>query len=155
MEIRTAVRADLAALALCEARAFGWPERPVEGDGARSHSRLLSEIANGQIEVATDAGRAVAFISCARTFDHLFVSVIGVLPEYQRRGLGDLLLAAAESEAARLGLSHVSLFDDGTEPHTLAFYRKRGYRETDRCEGAGFTRVYLSKPLSPGTAAAA
>jgi ribosomal protein S18 acetylase RimI-like enzyme len=155
MEIRTAVRGDLHALAHCEARAFDWTERPIEGDGAQSHFRLLSEIANGEIQVATQAGQVVGYISFTTIYDHLFISAIGVLPEHQRRGVGSKLLATAAQEATRRGLAHISLFTDGPAAHTLAFYRNRGFRETGRCEGPDFERIYLSKPLAPNAAAAA
>jgi ribosomal protein S18 acetylase RimI-like enzyme len=155
MEIRTAVRPDLTAIAACEASAFGSPPPSVAGDTTKSHARLLAQILQGEIRVVEDEIGVLGFISFSTNYEHLFVSTIAVLPQHQRQGLGTRLLATAELEAAQRGLAHVSLFTDGPASHNLAFYRSRGFRETGRCEGPDFARIYLSKPIARDAAAAA
>ncbi len=155
MEIRTAVRPDLSAISDCETNAFGSPRRLIDGDGTKSHARLLAQIRDGEIRVIENGNGVAGFISFTTNFEHLFVSTIAVLPQYQRQGLGSLLLAKAEQEAVRRGLDHVSLFTDGPAADNVAFYESRGFGETDRCEGPGFARIYLSKPVTSEAAKAA
>lgn len=151
MEMRAAIAPDLASIAECEARAFGAPARVISGDGTVSHAALLTQIRDGNVCVITKAGRVLGFISFAVNFEHLFVGIIAVLPEHQRQGLGSRLLAAAERRAALSGLDYVSLFSDGSDSPSTAFYRNRGYRETGRSVGPDFLRVYLSKAIAPET----
>ena len=94
-----------------------------------------------------EAGAALGFISFWRNSGHVYVDTVAVRPRLHRRGLGSRLLAFAEREAARLGLRSVRLFTDGNVAKNLAFYRQRGYRETDRCEDAGFSRVFYRKDV--------
>ena len=78
----------------------------------------------------------------------MFVESIAVLPEHQNKGLGTRLLAFAEQEAARFGLASVRLFTKQRTNDGFAFYKYRGFRETDRCDSDGFPRVFYSKDVS-------
>ncbi len=155
MEIRAAEWPDLACVARCEAEAFALKQRPVNGELAKSHTVLASQIRSGEIFVVTQSDRVVGYVSIAANYEHLFVGAIAVLPENQRQGIGSSLLAFAEQTASRRGLDFVSLYSDGHITENTRFYKRRGYHETDRTEGPDFLRVYYSKAIAPITARAA
>jgi predicted GNAT family N-acyltransferase len=52
------------------------------------------------------------------------ISRIAVLPEWRRRGVASQIIAALEAEAARMGLTHVSLH---AQTYVRKLYEKRGY----------------------------
>ncbi len=155
MEIRAAEWPDLGCVARCEADAFALAPRRVDGDIAKAHSVLAAQIRAGEIHVATHSGRVIGYVSFATNYEHLFVGAIAVLPERQRQGVGSHLLAFAERTAADRDLDFVSLHSDGMIASNTRFYARRGYRETDRCEGPNYLRIYYSKAIAPPTAQAA
>ena len=144
MQIHAAMSSDLAAITLCADRAFGvYPLR------SGSWVELALQIRAGSVHVICDGACVLGYISFSANRDHLFVETIAVLPHHHCQGLGSRLLAFAEKEALRLGLRSVMLFTDGKIENILIFYRRRGYRETDRCDEGGFSRVYYSKDIAP------
>ena len=62
----------------------------------------------------------------------LEVRVLWVLPEAQGKGVGSALLLEAESQIAAAGHDRAWLTCSGFNPRALAFYLRRGYRETRR-----------------------
>jgi ribosomal protein S18 acetylase RimI-like enzyme len=59
--------------------------------------------------------------------DELYVSLVGVDPALQGRGVGQALLAAAEDEARRCGVSGVLLHTASSNARAQASYRRAGY----------------------------
>ncbi len=57
---------------------------------------------------------------------------MGVLPEWQGRGVAKLLLDRAETELKQLGCKRITL--DTTEPliPAMRFYERNGFRRTGR-----------------------
>lgn len=154
MQIRQALVHDLAAIITCADLAFesvsGGPgEQTLTLDGA-----LTSQVGEGVIYLIGDSTRSLGYISLWPISDHLFVDTIAVLPAHQGQGLGRRLLAFAESEASRLGLHSVRLFTKEVMADNLAFYQRRGYRETGRCDEDGYSRVFYRKHVLPRVAVA-
>ena len=144
IQIRTAMTSDLAAVTSCADHAFGvYPQR------SGIWVELALEIRAGSVHVICDAARVLGYISFSPSRGHLFVETIAVRPDRHGEGLGSRLLSFAEREALRLGLSCVKLFTDGKIADNLTFYRRRGYRETDRYDEGGFSRVFYSKDIAP------
>ena len=143
MQIRPAMAFDLVAVASCAGLSFGSPRSP------DNRVELALQIQEGSTHVICDAGRVLGYISFSRNRDHLFVDAVAVLPIRHRQGLGTQLLAFAEKEALRLGLRSVRLFTNGKIAGNLIFYRRRGYRETGRCDVGSFSRVFYSKDTAP------
>ena len=102
----------------------------------------------GSIHLICDEAQVLGFISLWPTADQMFIDTLAVLPRHHRRGLGSQLLAFADSETLRLGLSGVNLFTKATMVDNLVFYQRRGYRETGRCDDDGCCRVFYSKSVS-------
>ena len=80
--------------------------------------------------------------------DHLYVENVAVDPAAQGQGLGRALLAFAEEEAARRGLTRMDLVTHEAMTENLAIYARLGYVETGRRAEDGYRRVFLSKRLA-------
>jgi ribosomal protein S18 acetylase RimI-like enzyme len=79
---------------------------------------------------------------------YLSLENVAVLPAAQGRGIGARLMALAEEQALRLGLSEIRLYTNETMTENLAYYPRHGYTETHRAEQDGFRRVFFRKRLS-------
>jgi GNAT superfamily N-acetyltransferase len=79
--------------------------------------------------------------------DHLVVNNVAVAPGLQRRGLARALLAFAEDEARRRGLSEVRLHTNAAMADNLVMYPKLGYTQVGRETRSGFHRVLFIKSL--------
>lgn len=59
------------------------------------------------------------------------INLIGVLPEYQHKGYGQILLELAERYGKRIAAKSVSLHTEQRKPRNVAFYSKDGFRVID------------------------
>jgi GNAT superfamily N-acetyltransferase len=120
---------------------------PMQGriDPPSSANRLSPE------SVAAKAASETAFLAfsdanlvgcvfCAPRGDHLQISKLAVSPGLQQQGLGRALVAQAEAEARRLGLSALELQTrvELTENH--ATFARLGFRETQATAHPGYDR---------------
>ena len=64
--------------------------------------------------------------------DHLLIENIAVHPGAQGRGLGRVLMSFAEEEAARRGLTRMSLFNHEVMTENQVIYARLGYTEVER-----------------------
>ena len=99
----------------------------------------------GELQVLEEAGSPVALIVLRRDEDAIFVENIAVDPQVQHKGHGRALLAFAEDEARRLGLTAIRLYTNAAMTENLAYYPRLGFRETDRREEDGYSRVFFEK----------
>ena len=68
-----------------------------------------------------------------------------VIPELRRKGIGALLVSAAEHEAASLGVEHLYLYT----PVSQAFYEGLGWSAINHCHLPGGPVAVMSKRLPP------
>ena len=68
----------------------------------------------------------------------VFVQDILVRPQFQRRGIGSVLLQAVLNRYA--GVRQIELLTDDT-PETAAFYRSMGFRELTELGFRGFMKI--------------
>ncbi len=80
--------------------------------------------------------------------DHLLIENIALHPDAQGRGLGRGLMSFAEQEAARRGLTRLSLYTHEVMTENLAIYAHLGYVEVERRSEDGYHRVFMEKHLS-------
>ena len=103
-------------------------------------------IAAGQVHVLEDEGKpAAALIVIYPKEDALFIENIAVDPAAQGKGHGRALLAFAEREARRLGRDFLRLYTNARMTENLAYYPSLGFRETERREEDGYSRVFFEK----------
>ncbi|MFN0218253.1 MAG: N-acetyltransferase family protein [Hyphomicrobium sp.] len=150
MQIRAARIDDIAAIVACQDLAFASSnENSAKHDATLDKDRVMSsQVLEGVVHLLCDGDKVLGYISIWPTTDHLFVDTVAVLPNHHRQGLGTLLLSFAEREARRRRLHTIKLFTMATMANNLRFYERRGYREIDRCDEDGLSRVFYCKDVS-------
>jgi len=99
----------------------------------------------GEVQVLVESGKPVALVVLRPDEDALFIENIAVDPAIQRKGYGRALLAFAERDARRLGLTALRLYTNAAMTENLTYYPRLGFRETDRREEDGYKRVFFEK----------
>jgi ribosomal protein S18 acetylase RimI-like enzyme len=146
--LRPAREDEAAAVAALVESAFS---RHVEAVGRRPapmDDDHAARIAAGEqwVRDAGDGGLASSIV-LVDAGDHLIVNNVAVSPAFQGRGLGRELLAFAEAEARRRGLSEIRLHTNAAMADNIAMYPRLGYTETGRETRHGFHRVLFVKAL--------
>lgn len=85
--------------------------------------------------------KPIACLFCKAELDALYLGKLAVDPDFQGKGLGRLLLAAAEDLALSLGLSHLRLETriELTENHEC--FRRWGFEKTAENSHPGYDRT--------------
>jgi diamine N-acetyltransferase len=83
-------------------------------------------------------------LDCPTKADDLELKRIYVLPEWQKHGLGAILLDAVEAEAARRGAARLFLCVYTQNDRAQRFYDRRGFADT----GCGQRFMVGSKPFA-------
>jgi GNAT superfamily N-acetyltransferase len=146
-DIRRAGPDDVAVLAAIAIAAYRHYIRRIGRPPAPMTADYDTVVRAGHAWVAVENNRVIGFVVVAPQPDHLLLENVAVSPAAQGRGDGARLLAVAEEEARRLGLSEIRLFANEAMTENLAYYPRHGYIETHRAEQDGFRRVYFSKYL--------
>jgi ribosomal protein S18 acetylase RimI-like enzyme len=97
--------------------------------------------------VAELEGAIVGLLVLVPAEDHLLLENVAVAPSAQGLGVGARLLRLAEEQARAHGVREVRLYTNEAMTENLAYYPRRGYRETHRATQDGFCRVFFSKVL--------
>lgn len=119
---------------------LGKPPGPMLDDYA-------ARIAAGEAQVLAVGGALAGLLVLLERPDHLLLDNVAVDPAWQGRGLGRVLLEAAEAEARRRGRGELRLYTHLLMTENQSLYRSLGWEETHRGEEAGFSRVYFRKRL--------
>jgi GNAT superfamily N-acetyltransferase len=107
---------------------------------------IAEQMTSGALKcwVAEQDGVIVGFSMAERDTANIFA--LFVLPAFEGRGLGSMLLQASEAWLRELGHSHSIL---NTEPGTraFAFYRRKGWEETGTLSGLVAEDMMMRKTL--------
>lgn len=107
-----------------------------------------ASIANsGNAWVAEHLGRLVGLLVLESAEDHLLLDNVAVDPDVQGLGVGSRLLRLAEEQAEAQGFHEVRLYTNEVMNENLAYYPRRGYRETHRATHNGYRRVFFAKTV--------
>lgn len=112
----------------------GWTTEADFLDGIRVDKERLMEIiqrADSEILKALDAQNTIT--GCVHLEKHrkkLYLGMLTVSPALQNKGIGKLLLAAAEEEAKRLRCDSVYMTVLTERDTLIAWYERHGYRNT-------------------------
>ena len=151
MIIRTATAADVAAVQRVVREAYQKYVARIGGRPVPMDSDYEALVGQGRTWVADLDGEVVGILVLQEAADHLLVENVAVAPGAQRHGIGGRLLDHAEERARRAGLTEVRLYTHEAMTENLAYYPRRGFRETHRETEDGFSRVFLTKVLAaPG-----
>ena len=113
-------------------------------------------LTKGAILVAEDRGRIVGSAYTEIQNDRIYIGMVSVDPLCQGRGLGRMLMGAAEAHGRARGCSSADIHVVNIRTELPPFYQRLGYVETGTKAFDGpetTTRqchlVIMSKPLSP------
>jgi len=105
----------------------------------------VSVLGRGDTWIAERHGRILGLLVLEVADGHLLIENVAVAPEAQGIGIGVRLLSFAEDQARSRGLPEVRLYTNEAMTENLAFYGRRGYRETHRASDDGYQRVFFSR----------
>lgn len=112
----------------------GWTTEADFLDGIRVDKERLVEIIKGKdskVLKALDAQNSI--VGCVHLEKHgskLYLGMLTVLPELQNKGIGKLLLAAAEEEARKLFCNSIYMTVLTERDTLIAWYERHGYVNT-------------------------
>jgi ribosomal protein S18 acetylase RimI-like enzyme len=138
--IRTSVEEDGPALALIDQDTWSQEISPMPARAAGTPS-FDERTPPENILVACEDGHVVGFAQLraapmAASSGHVQeLNGMAVAPEYQGRGIGHLLLAAARDEAVRRGARRLTLRVLGSNERALGLYLACGYHIEGRLKG--------------------
>jgi GNAT superfamily N-acetyltransferase len=120
---------------------LGREPRPMQADYEAAVERF-------RFDVIEMGGRLVASLQTEPREDHFWVESVAVAPELQGQGVGQRLLAQAETLAREAGFAEIRLLTNGKMADNRRLYAKVGYVEDLEEPFGDGTVVYLSKRLA-------
>lgn len=140
MKIRPATLADLAPLDRLVNSAYrgdssrqGWTTEADLLDGIRTSESSLARMIQAQnavILVAEVDDDIQACVYLEQKVDVLYLGMLTVKPDLQGKGLGALLMKAAEERAITLGCRAVQMSVITLRDNLIAYYKRKGYEDT-------------------------
>ncbi len=124
VRVRAARTTDLAAVVALEGRCFGDPWTP---------AALLGELTADYLRlplVVEVAGQLRGYLMAWLVADQLHILNIATDPDFQRRGLGTVMLLAAARQGAAQGLTEITLEVRRSNQSARRFYENHGFGET-------------------------
>ena len=149
--IRLADGGDIPAVTGCVRAAYAKYVERIGKEPAPMRQDHAAAIEAGETYVLVEDGELVGTIEVRAEEDHLFIGSVAVRPDRQGDGLGKVLMAFAESRAARADLPEIRLYTNEKMWENLAFYGRLGFEEVHRKLEDGYRRVYLRKRVDPET----
>jgi ribosomal protein S18 acetylase RimI-like enzyme len=147
LEIRPARVEDAPAISQCVAAAY----RHYIARLGKLPGPMLDDyrevIQQHHVLVLTEGPNIIGVLVLIRQIQTLLVDNVAVHPDYQGKGLGRNLVAFAEEEAQRLGLTTVTLYTNERMTENIELYKRLGYTETERKTEQGYQRVYMRKSV--------
>jgi GNAT superfamily N-acetyltransferase len=115
-------------------------------DGTRTDDERMAEmLAKGEFLLAEDSsGSVMASVYVERRGERGYFGMLAVDPSQQGRGLGRIMVEAAEGHCRRLVCKFMDITVLNLRPELPPFYRKLGYAET------GTEEFHPSCPLKEG-----
>ena len=124
----------------------GWKEYP-------SPEKFLKILENSQHKIlAVDDERNIVAGFINAVSDKIltaYIPLLEVLPEYQNKGIGSLMMDIIETRAKKEGAIEIALDTAEGAAHLIRYYKKRGYRfiEYVNWEVTNYRSVIMSKKL--------
>ncbi|MBE5960139.1 MAG: GNAT family N-acetyltransferase [Lachnospiraceae bacterium] len=103
------------------------PELHTRVKSLRDYAKKLNE--HGELYVARQGDQIIGFISYYMNnwvTQTAYISLLAVLPEYRRNGIGEELLNGMKKRAIREGFQKAGLEVEKDNERAIAFYKKHG-----------------------------
>lgn len=155
MQVFKATQKDRPALAALinsayrgDASRAGWTTEADYFGGLRTSESELAGMP-GEFLMANDAGGPIACVYLLTPFEETgcYLGMLTVSPSAQARGLGRILLTAAEAHARAKGARHMSLRVLSPREELMAWYERRGYTRTGETAPFPYEKAAAEKPL--------
>ena len=127
--LRAMTMRDVERVGEIDAEAFGsgaWPRTAFRDELHANHIARYFVLDPG------DERPLLGYVGCWALFDAVHLVTIGVDPQYQRQGLGEILVQQALDLAHEIGAPEVTLECRETNLAAQALYRKYGFQEVGR-----------------------
>jgi predicted N-acetyltransferase YhbS len=154
--LRAATRADAPAVAAVINAAFAVERFFVDGDRT-SVDEVRASMATGTFLVAEREGAVVGCVYCETRGERGYFGLLAVAPAEHGRGLGRMLVEAAEDALRAAGCRAADIRVASPRAELPPFYRRLGYAETgtEPFTAGIATRqpchfILMSKPLASG-----
>jgi len=105
-------------------------------------------LADREVWLLEDDGALAGVLVDTPAIDHLYIDSIGVAPDFEGRGDGNILLAAAETRARALGLSEARLITGELLASNVEWYKRKGYKITQVEQTPDRRIVHMAKTLA-------
>lgn len=151
--VQRAQAGDAALLQQLVVRAFSEYEGrldPPSGATRETVPSIAGKLRDGGAFVCRQGEVAVGCVFFEPMEDHLYIGRLAVPPEHRKRGIGDLLLDAAERHAAQIPLPCIRLKVRLVLEELHAYYGARGYVQIGLHSHDGYaqpTQVEMEKRL--------
>lgn len=145
--VRPATAADRDRIVECVTAAYGDYVRLMDRPPAPMLDDYDALIGAGHVQVAEFEGSIVGLIVMWAEADHFYIDNVAVFPDGQGRGVGSVLLGAAEVAARAADRHELRLYTNEAMSANLDYYPRRGFVETHRSSESGYRRVYFAKQV--------
>jgi ribosomal protein S18 acetylase RimI-like enzyme len=107
-------------------------------------------IEEGKVYIALIDNEIMGVLAMWLAYESLYIDTLAVNPKAQKQGIGQRLMQFAETEAAKLNQSKLSLCTNTKMQANRDYYARYGYHEThyDKLED-GRDIVWMEKPVTP------
>ncbi|MCC7328663.1 MAG: GNAT family N-acetyltransferase [Gammaproteobacteria bacterium] len=130
----------------------GWTTEADLLDGSRislANVQALLADADCTLLLGEAGGRLVACVELRRTGGQLYIGMLSVAPGLQGRGIGSLLMEAAEDHARRLGLDSLAMLVISRRHELIAWYLRQGFLPTGETRAFRFADASFGIPRLP------
>lgn len=140
MTIRTATAGDIPALNLLVNGAYrgegskkGWTTEADLLDGIRTSEQSLQtmmQTPGATIDVVEENNRLLGCVYLQQKKSVLYLGMLTVSPENQGKGIGAMLMQAAENKARLLGCTSIQMTVITARESLIAYYNRKGFCDT-------------------------
>ncbi len=115
---------------------IGWTHEADLLEGQRTDEMALADMLSDSAQAILLAEADGALVGCVQVAVRGqglgYLGMLSVRPDLQARGLAKVLIAGAEDEARRRGAHIMEMTVIGLRTELIAYYGRRGYRDTGR-----------------------
>jgi len=117
-------------------------------DPILSLEKLLEDFQRMTFYVYKSEGKVVGVAALQMESDEMGrIHRVYILPEYQRRGIGAVLITHLERKAREIGLKRLRLLTVEKADWAVNFYKRLGYKLSDKIERPWGFDVFMQKEL--------